>query len=376
MHPTNGHGGPGSGPPEALPPDSDDPNGPTAPRPHLKGRPLPGREPRTPKDHPGSDHDPDARPGEPRLKHGPRPGSERRTPYDGHPTERRRPPAGRSTPPGRSSSETPRPRPERSPYASPDAGADPFGTSHGFGPGLAPYNPPVPGPYGPPHGPRPGQPPFPPPPPNNTAASVLWALAPLLTCGAATPFTIGYAAAKLRSTLLGISAALYAAGMATFVLTVAMDDVGPTPMILQLLTMLGTTGSWLGGTIHSLIIRKRVFDRSESPNDHAVAAAQHRRRLRQEARELAERDPVLARELRIGRPDLPRHYDDGGLVDVNHVPVEVIAGLPGMTADLARRVVEARAEVGGFVSAEDVSIAVDLPPQLTPDLVELTIYLP
>ncbi|RCG31554.1 hypothetical protein DQ384_08215 [Sphaerisporangium album] len=375
MHPTNGHGGPGSGPPEALPPDSDDPNGPTAPRPHLKGRPLPGREPRTPKDRPDSGPDQDAR--EPRLKHGPRPGSERRTSYDDRPTERRRPSAGRSTPPGRSSSE-PRPRPERPPYASPDAG--PIGTPPGFEPGLAPYNPPVPGPYGPPrgHGPQPGHPPFspPPPPPSNTAASLLWSLAPLLTCGAATPFTMGYAAAKLRSTMLGISAALYAIGMAAFLLAVVADGPGRASTILELLGVLGSTGSWLGGTIHSLIIRKRVFDRTDSPNDYAVAAAQHRRQLRQQARELAERDPALARELRIGRPDLPRHYDDGGLVDVNHAPVEVIAGLPGMTTDLARRVVEARADVGGFVSAEDVSIAVDLPPRLTPDLVELTIYLP
>ena len=63
-------------------------------------------------------------------------------------------------------------------------------------------------------------------------------------------------------------------------------------------------------------------------------------------------------------------------MDVNHVPVEVIARLPGMTMELAGRVAEARATVGGFVSAEDVSIAVDLPPHLTPDLVELTIYLP
>ncbi|GAA3793357.1 hypothetical protein GCM10022226_10820 [Sphaerisporangium flaviroseum] len=205
---------------------------------------------------------------------------------------------------------------------------------------------------------------------------MFWALAPLFTCGAATPFTIGYAAAKLRSTMLWISAGIYALGMVAFLLAVVTDDVGPTPAWLALLAFLGSGGSWLGGTIHSLIIRNKVFDRSDSPNDYAVAFAQHRRELRQQARELVERDPALARELRIGRPDLPRHYDDGGLVDVNHASAEVIAGLPGMNAELAARVVEARASVGSFISAEDVSIAVDLPPQLTADLVELTIYLP
>jgi hypothetical protein len=34
--------------------------------------------------------------------------------------------------------------------------------------------------------------------------------------------------------------------------------------------------------------------------------------------------PVLARELRIGRPDVPRQFDDGGLVDLNHAPVPVL----------------------------------------------------
>jgi hypothetical protein len=37
----------------------------------------------------------------------------------------------------------------------------------------------------------------------------------------------------------------------------------------------------------------------------------------------------MAWELRIGRPDLPRVYDDGGLIDVNHVPPQVLATLPG-----------------------------------------------
>lgn len=222
----------------------------------------------------------------------------------------------------------------------------------------------------------PQPPPHVPPPGSGNAASILWALAPLLTCGAATPFTMGYAAAKLRSTMLGISAAIYAIGMVVFMLAVVSDSPGPGEGMLAFLGLLGSGGSWLGGTIHSLIIRNQVFDRSGTPNAQAVAYAQHRRDLRQQARELAERDPALARELCIGRPDLPRQYDDGGLVDINHASAAVIAGLPGMTTELAERVVEARVEVGGFISAEDVCIALDLPPQLTTSLVELTIFLP
>ncbi len=55
-------------------------------------------------------------------------------------------------------------------------------------------------------------------------------------------------------------------------------------------------------------------------------------RSRQQARELADSNPALARELGIGRPDIPHEYDDGGLVDVNHVPGGVLASSLGLTA--------------------------------------------
>ncbi|MFC6079719.1 ComEA family DNA-binding protein [Sphaerisporangium aureirubrum] len=242
---------------------------------------------------------------------------------------------------------------------------------------MAPYDRPGPTPYRPdPHQPppfTPGVPPYQPAPPTS-GASVLWALAPLFTCGVASPFTMAYAAARIRSTWLAVSALIYALGLLTFLIGVVADSPGPDDSV-ELLAVLGSMVTWLGGTLQSLIVRRRVFERRESPNDQAVAMAQQRRELRQQARELAERDPVLARELRIGRPDLPRQYDDGGLVDVNHAPAEVIASLPGMTGELAQQVVAARQEVGAFVSAEDVSIAVGLPPHLNADLVELTIYL-
>jgi len=66
-------------------------------------------------------------------------------------------------------------------------------------------------------------------------------------------------------------------------------------------------------------------------------------------------------ELRIGRPDLQRAFDDGGLVDVNHAPVEDIADLPGIDADTARRIVATRDGVGGFSSLEDLGMTMDLP---------------
>ncbi|MFI2710029.1 hypothetical protein ACH495_07855 [Micromonospora sp. NPDC018662] len=45
-----------------------------------------------------------------------------------------------------------------------------------------------------------------------------------------------------------------------------------------------------------------------------------RRQRREHARYLLHHYPSARGELRIGRPDRPRAYDDGGLVDVNSVP--------------------------------------------------------
>ncbi|GLW23512.1 ComEA family DNA-binding protein [Microbispora triticiradicis] len=234
-----------------------------------------------------------------------------------------------------------------------------------------------PAPQGPPNPYYGGYPPPPPQPPSG-AASVFWALVPLFTCGAGTPFTMLYAAVRRRSAALGLSAAGYAALTAAWLYnSVVYEDV-PTPWPATAAIVIGALGPWLGGTLHSFLIRKRVFGLASQPstlNEHALAVAQHRRTLRQQARELAERDPAMARELRIGRPDLPRQYDDGGLVDLNRAPAPIIASLPGMTLALADQVVRVREQVGGFVSAEDVSAAASLPPHLTADLAEYGIFL-
>ncbi len=110
-------------------------------------------------------------------------------------------------------------------------------------------------------------------------------------------------------------------------------------------------------------------------NAQAVAIANMRRQLRHQAREHA-RDVVLARDLRIGRPDLPRHYDDGGLIDVNHVPAPVLTAITGVTPEMAEHIVQVRGQVVGFSSAEELAAVAALPPHLTPELREYGIFLP
>lgn len=90
------------------------------------------------------------------------------------------------------------------------------------------------------------------------------------------------------------------------------------------------------------------------PNQGAIQQIEADRRQRSEARELAQRDPQMARELRIGRPDLPRQYDDGGLVDVNSAPEESLSRYLGLSSAAAAHVVEVRQQLGRFERGDDL----------------------
>ncbi|WP_276203318.1 helix-hairpin-helix domain-containing protein [Actinomadura flavalba] len=105
-----------------------------------------------------------------------------------------------------------------------------------------------------------------------------------------------------------------------------------------------------------------------------VAARAHRRR---EARALAHTNPLMARELLIGRTDVPpyrRPYDDGGLIDVNLVPAGELTRF-GLEAGAAEAVVALREQIGPFSSAEELATVADLAPSLLPELLEYGLYL-
>jgi hypothetical protein len=101
------------------------------------------------------------------------------------------------------------------------------------------------------------------------------------------------------------------------------------------------------------ILRQVPGERLDGP-DPALAAALAARERRTEARKLVADDPLIARDLRVGRPDLPRNYDDGGLVDLNNAPAAVIAAVCGLDAATAGGLVETRAAIGGFAAVDDV----------------------
>ncbi|TDB86357.1 helix-hairpin-helix domain-containing protein [Actinomadura sp. KC216] len=212
-------------------------------------------------------------------------------------------------------------------------------------------------------------------PPGRAALSVTWAALPFLTLGYATPFTFAAAALWRRSAHLVISSAAYI-GVFTLMLFLLPDigkDDGAERTVGVLLFVLAVIGC-----AHAFIIRRRVFDPhglSAVDNEAVVERVKRQRLLRDKARELAASDPGLAKELRIGRPDLPRQYNDGGLVDVNHAPAEALTLLPGVTPELAARIERVRAETGGFVSAEELSAVAGLPPDLTGDLADYAVFI-
>ncbi|GLW90474.1 hypothetical protein [Actinokineospora globicatena] len=92
--------------------------------------------------------------------------------------------------------------------------------------------------------------------------------------------------------------------------------------------------------------------------DPAVAQVLAARARREEARKLISADPLMARELHIGRPDLPRAYDDGGLVDLATAPAPLIADTCGLTTEEANRLIALR---GTFTTTDDAIVLADLP---------------
>jgi len=109
-------------------------------------------------------------------------------------------------------------------------------------------------------------------------------------------------------------------------------------------------------------------------NRHAVADARNRIELRQHARELAGRDPVLARELRIGRPDLPRQYDDGGLIDVNNVPGAVLAAHLGLDEREVTALIATRVSLGKLTSADELVNYAELAPDRVDAIRDLLLF--
>jgi hypothetical protein len=117
------------------------------------------------------------------------------------------------------------------------------------------------------------------------------------------------------------------------------------------------------GAVHAFLAFRPMPQAAGSlASEQALTAARARMHRRRQARELAEHNPVLARDLKIGRPDLPHDYDDGGLVDVNQAPGDVLVSCLGLTPAESAAVIAARDQIGKFSSPEELSVYAQLPP--------------
>ena len=161
---------------------------------------------------------------------------------------------------------------------------------------------------------------------------------------------------------------VYAIGSLLWIVAVSTPEGGwgDTLFGIVALVLIGA------GTAHAFLLRRRVF--APPPMQPAMAAALAGKQRRAEARAIVSSDAALARELRIGRPDLPRQFDDGGLVDVNHVPARVLVDQLGLSPAQAGQVVEARDRLGGFAGPEELTAYTELSPDAIDGLREHLVF--
>jgi Helix-hairpin-helix motif len=133
--------------------------------------------------------------------------------------------------------------------------------------------------------------------------------------------------------------------------------------------------AWVGGAVHGIAIRDDVSRRILLRRDPAIRAARSRLAWRAEGRRLVTAEPALAREIGVGRPDIAG-ANDYGLVDINHAAAAAIGTLPGITDDVARQIVSQRADCGGFASAEDLGLVLNMPPGVVDQIRDTAVFIP
>lgn len=212
----------------------------------------------------------------------------------------------------------------------------------------------------------------------STLSTILGSATVLLSFGSLTWLVmLGYAVWR-RSWRLAAASAGYLAFVAVVVYVLGNSDPEAAEATdLELLLVIGLFFAWLGGTAHVILLSHGVWAAVTGGQGSRDARATEERRIRREqARYLLHHYPVARHELRIGRPDLPRDYDDGGLVDVNAVPDHVIAGLPGLTSEQCWQIVTDRWLRGPFASMEELAGRCLLSPALTDSLWDIMVFLP
>jgi len=178
-----------------------------------------------------------------------------------------------------------------------------------------------------------------------------------------------YAGIRTRKrSLLGF-AALYAATLSGWLVLDAGNAHGAREAVGAVLAL----ATWIGGLAHALAIRRTVAVDLDLAANPAVLKATREVERRAYGRELLHKNPVLAKQVGVGRPDLA-NSDSYGLIDVNHASSAILATLPGISDELARRIAEYCTAGGSFVSVEDLGLFLDLPAAAVDTMREQAIF--
>ena len=173
---------------------------------------------------------------------------------------------------------------------------------------------------------------------------------PLVTFGVVTWALIAFFAARRRSTPLALAAAGYFLLIAVLFASFSGDSDSPWEAV----GMLSLLVAMAGGAAHTAVLLSSSRPRRSAPPDAETVRSLEQRIRREQALNLLDHHPHIARELHIGRPDLARVFNDGGLVDINAVPEHILAALPGVTVPQAQQIVARRRAEGGFTRVDDL----------------------
>jgi hypothetical protein len=209
----------------------------------------------------------------------------------------------------------------------------------------------------------------------------LWAFMPLLTCGFGAPIAFATALAKRRDNLTLTALVLHSALIVAGCGVIGAHEY-PAPDWASAVFSFAVVFTSLASTAHLLLIRSAVWAPAPAAPQVPVArlssfeVVDRARTLRDQARRTADADPMLAKRLGIGRPDLPRQFDDGGLVDLNHAPLGVLVTLPGVTERGARQIQDRVERSGPFANLGEVMLVVEISPTFEHHLREYCVFIP
>ena len=210
-----------------------------------------------------------------------------------------------------------------------------------------------------PTSPPPFTPPAPPQPNKPTRLTAPWVLglATCCTAGLVAPAVPLWVASRhphdpgFKRKMYILSAGVLLGVLVGFALigSAPTDDegtpVGAAPGIGTVFLLLGIAGA----------ASALWFGHNSTPTLPGTQAEMQRRTLRAQYRRMAETDPGMALSLRVGRPDLSRDYDDGGLLHLNSLSDRFLVDKTPLRADEVRALISARESLGRFSSFEEVS---------------------